>query len=482
MNPEGRLYQRFNEAQKNREEQPANPSRRIFLGIMAAAGVAASLTASPIKRFMGGFLGSEQSSNFDKGAVNPEKGIFQRFADAISGEAKLHQKNFNEAKSIAEILNYKSPGRITFDQKTVRALTNYEKAQYRKEEKLRPESLKHKTFIQAYNEIGKWKKEFEAIFKQYGVPLEYIYLAIPESHFEFHTPQNKIAEGPYQFTAGTAKLFKLRVDDKIDERHDPIKSAIACAKLLRELYNETGDWDLALSGYNGSFFREYLKIAKSKNDKPTYAGFCKLVENKINAMRSDIQRDNCYFYTARKDISLRKIAIGQKADLERICQANGFAAGTEITVKNGQKIKIPLKNNLTKAEKERKFIELIAGFKENLQYPARFHATIELIDEYKSNNKIKTNIEPISYDIIHPIAIKKPLGKNDEHYFTFFFNKKTGKQDMKPITKKMILTTESLLDIAKRTERSLPQLLRLNPAIKDYNAPLEEKYEIRLGN
>ena len=72
-----------------------------------------------------------------------------------------------------------------------------------------------------------------------------------ESHLQSGLRSWAGAVGPWQLMDYEAKRFGLRVGNGIDERTDYYKSTEVAAKLLKELYDQFGDWLLVVAAYNG---------------------------------------------------------------------------------------------------------------------------------------------------------------------------------------------------------------------------------------
>lgn len=91
---------------------------------------------------------------------------------------------------------------------------------------------------------------FEDIFESYGLPRELTTLAIIESALNPMAVSRTNARGMWQFMRTTARQYGLEINSYVDERLDPVKSATAAAKYLRDAYMIFGDWALAIASYN----------------------------------------------------------------------------------------------------------------------------------------------------------------------------------------------------------------------------------------
>ena len=109
---------------------------------------------------------------------------------------------------------------------------------------------------------------YEETFRRYDLPVELKYLAVIESALNPRAESRVGALGLWQFMYRTAKSYGLRIDSYVDERMDPVLSADAAARYLRDAYRIFRDWPLAISSYNcgSGNVNKAIKRAGGKKD------------------------------------------------------------------------------------------------------------------------------------------------------------------------------------------------------------------------
>ena len=108
---------------------------------------------------------------------------------------------------------------------------------------------------------------FEQKLRERNLPEEIKYLSVIESSLRVDAYSRVGAAGLWQFMRGTAREYGLTVNKSYDQRYSVEESTEAALNYLSVLYDQFGDWTLALAAYNCGPGNVRKAIRKSgKND------------------------------------------------------------------------------------------------------------------------------------------------------------------------------------------------------------------------
>ncbi len=107
----------------------------------------------------------------------------------------------------------------------------------------------HNTLLHAFERAGHYRGMIQRILAEEGLPQDLIYLAVAESGFQPRAIDRRSgAGGMWQFMP--RGNYGLTRNEYVDQRFDPEESTLAYARYMRFLYDQLGDWYLAMAAYD----------------------------------------------------------------------------------------------------------------------------------------------------------------------------------------------------------------------------------------
>ncbi|MEO8980199.1 MAG: transglycosylase SLT domain-containing protein [Polyangiaceae bacterium] len=131
------------------------------------------------------------------------------------------------------------------------------------------------TFQSMLFRCGAYRDLIQSTLIRYDLPPELLALVFTESGCEPSAKSPVGAAGLWQFMPETGRAYHLNiVEGTIDERYSPFKSTEAGIRMLADLRQKLGSWDLVFASYNLGPFGVLARLEKAGGD----ASFWDLVD------------------------------------------------------------------------------------------------------------------------------------------------------------------------------------------------------------
>jgi membrane-bound lytic murein transglycosylase D len=100
-----------------------------------------------------------------------------------------------------------------------------------------------------FQKAQKWFPLIEPILKREGIPDDFKYIAVIESHLS-NVVSPMGAAGFWQLMPNTAQGYGLIVNQEVDERYDVEKATVVACKHFKDAYHYFHNWTLSAAAYN----------------------------------------------------------------------------------------------------------------------------------------------------------------------------------------------------------------------------------------
>ena len=243
--------------------------------------------------------------------------------------------------------------------------------------------------VASLQRAGKYRERIQNVLKEEGVPQDLIYLAVAESGFQ---PQvvnaSSGAGGMWQFMPTGA--YGLQRNGYFDERFDPEKSSRAYARYIKSLYNQFGDWYLAMAGYDwgpgnvqravmrtgyADFWQLYRRNAMPKETKNYVPQILAAIIMAKNPEKYGLNR-----YTPDQAVQFDTVPVNYAMDLRLAADVTGTTLSNLVAL-NPALLRLSTPRDITydlhiPAGTMQEFTDRIAAIPEDKRSSWRFHEVV----------------------------------------------------------------------------------------------------------
>lgn len=248
----------------------------------------------------------------------------------------------------------------------------------------------HAHMVASLKRAGKYRNMIQNVLKEEGVPQDLIYLAVAESGFQ---PQvvnaGSGAGGMWQFMPFQG-AYGLARNGYFDERFDPEKSSRAYARYIKGLYNQFGDWYLAMAGYNwgpgnvqravmrtgyADFWQLYRRNALPKQTKDYVPQFLAAI-----IMVKNPEKYGLTGYTADPEVRFDTVTVSYAMDLRLAAEVTGTTLPNLVSL-NPALLRLSTPRDLSydlhiPEGTKQEFTDRIAAIPEDKRSSWRFHEVV----------------------------------------------------------------------------------------------------------
>ena len=167
------------------------------------------------------------------------------FLKLVTYKARISDIDYSNSNF--KVLGLNLPGNLQFAGERV-PQNDYQIKESLEKEFFTNKSWKNSSLILFYK-AQKWFPLIEPILKKEGVPDDFKYVAVIESHLS-NVVSPVGAAGFWQLMPTTAQGYGLTVNNEVDERYDVEKATYVACKHFKDAYKYFDNWTLSAAAYN----------------------------------------------------------------------------------------------------------------------------------------------------------------------------------------------------------------------------------------